>query len=216
LSNFSQNYPEYEKDIEDWLKYSQISSAIKETYDKQRILIKFINEVIHFFDENVQEIKGNTIQNLGALVDKDRAGYTKANEVFVKHSIMLLRPICWFEQHFDPVMGTHFEEMYFDKDLGYSTFEKDGMDFLVIRFEDLAKIGPKVIGDFLDIKDFIVKKDNISKEKEVGAIISNSITHLNFSRAFLDKIYKNSYCSKFYTEKHIDDFKKRYEDRVSP
>jgi hypothetical protein len=210
LSNFSQNFPEYERDIEDWVRYSQIVGSVKVGPDKQRIIIEFINEVLRFFDENVQEIEGNTIQKLGALLDKNRAGYTEVTDVLVKHSIMLLRPICWFDQHFDPVMGTHFQEMCFDKDLGYSAFEKDGMDILVIRFEDLAEIGPKVIGDFLDIKNFKIKRDNISHEKEVGAIISSSVRYLNFSREFLEKIYKNTYCSKFYTEKHIDDFKKRY------
>ena len=225
LSNFSQNYPEYERDIEDWLRYSHISGSVKETSDKQRILIEFINEVIRFFDQSVPEIEGNIIQifdqrvqktegniiqKLAALLDKDSAGYTRASEILVKHCIMLVRPLIWFEQHFDPVMGTHFQKMYFAKDLGYSTFKKDRMDILIIRFEDLAKIGPKVIGDFLGIEDFEMERDNISEKKEVGAIISSSIRHLNFSREFLDKIYNSSYCSKFYTEKHIDDFKKRY------
>jgi hypothetical protein len=210
LSNFSQNYPEYEGDVEEWLKYSQTPGSIERTSDKQRVLIRFINEVINFFDENVQEIDGDIIKRLAACLDKDSAGYVPVHEVFVKHCIMLVRPIIWFEQHFDPVMGTHFQEMHFDKDLGYSSFEKDGMDILVIRFEDLAELGQKVIGDFLDIEHFIMKRDNISEKKEVGAIISSSIKHLSFSREFLDKIYKNIYCSKFYTEKHIDDFKKRY------
>ena len=251
LSNFSQNYPEYERDVEDWLKYSQISGSIEKTSNKQRILIEFINEVMQFFDQNVPEIEGNIIeifdqrvqktegniiqklaacldrvvhffgervqetggnivQKLATLLDKESAGYTPVHEVFVKHCIMLVRPICWFEQHFDPVMGTCFQKMHFNKNRGYSTFRKDGMDVLVIRFEDLAKIGQKVIGDFLEIEDFKMKRDNISEKKEVGAIISSSIKHLNFSRGFLEKIYNNSYCSKFYTEKHIDDFMKRY------
>jgi len=251
LSNFSQNYPEYEKDIENWLKCSRIAGSAEETSDKQRILIEFINEVIQFFDQNVPEIEGNIIeifdqrvqktegniiqklaacldrvihffgervqkteggiiQKLAACLDKDSAGYGPVSEVFVKHCIMLVRPIYWFEQHFDPVMGTYFQKMHFNKNRGYSTFRKDGMDVLVIRFEDLAKIGQKVIGDFLGIEDFKMERDNISEEKDVGAIISGSIKHLNFSREFLDRIYDNSYCSKFYTEKHIDDFKKRY------
>jgi hypothetical protein len=210
LSNFSQNYPEYEKDIENWLKCSRIAGSAEETSDKQRILIEFINEVIQFFDQNVPEIEGNVIQKLATLLDKESTGYAPVREILVKHCIMLVRPICWFEQHFDPVMGTHFEEMVFDKDLGYSVFEKDSMDVLVIRFEDLAKTGSKVIGDFLGIEDFKMERDNISEKKEVGAIISSSIRHLNFSTEFLDRIYDNSYCSKFYTEKHIDDFKRRY------
>jgi hypothetical protein len=251
LSNLSQNYPEYEKDIDDLLKYTRIADPVEETYDKQRILIEFINEVIRFFDQNytetegniveipeqriqqtegnmiqklavcldkvihffdrrVQQTEGNMIQKLAACLDKDRIDYKQASEILVKHCFMLIRPILWFGQHFDPVIGTRFEKMPFDKDRGYSTFRKNGMDILVIRFEDLAKIGQKVIGEFLDIENFQMKRDNISENKEVGAMISSSIKQLNFSKGFLEKIYNNAYCSKFYTKKHTDDFKKRY------
>jgi hypothetical protein len=251
LSNLSQNYPEYEKDIEDWLKCSGISGSEEISSDKQRALIEFVNEVIRFFEKNVAETEenifevsdqrvrqtegniirklaarlnrvihslgrlvrrpeGNMIQKLAACLDKDRVDYTQASEILVKHCFMLIRPINWFREHFDPVIGTRFEKMPFDKDLGYSHFTKNGMDILVIRFEDLKEIGPKVIGDFLDIQDFKMEKQNISENKEVGAMISRSMKHLDFSEAVLDKIYSSDYCSKFYTQKHITEFKNRY------
>ena len=251
LSNLSQNYPEYERDIEDWLKCSRIAGSEEITSDKQRILIEFINEVIRFFDQNVteteenifeipgqlvqqtegnlfqklaarldrvihffgrrvQQTEGNMIQRLAACLDKDRIDYTQASEILVKHCFMLMRPTIWFREHFDPVIGTRFEKMRFDKDRGYSTFRKNGMDILVIRFEDLAETGPKVIGDFLDIQDFKMERHNISEQKEVGAMISKSIKHLDFSKEFLDRIYSTDYCSKFYTQKHITEFKNKY------
>lgn len=251
LSNLSQNYPEYEKDMEDWLKCSGIAGSEEITSDKQRVLIEFVNEVIRFFEKNVaetegnifeipdqcvrqtegniirklaarldrvihffgrrgQQIEGNMIQKLAACLDKDRVDYTQASEILVKHCFMLIRPINWFREHFDPVIGTRFEKMPFDKDRGYSTFRKNGMDILVIRFEDLKEIGPRVIGDFLDIQDFKMEKQNISENKEVGAMISRSIKDLDFSEAVLDKIYSSDYCSKFYTQKHITEFKNRY------
>ena len=251
LSNLSQNYPEYERDTEDWLRYSQIAGSAEKTSDKERILIEFINAVIRFFDQNVKETEGNIpeipdqhvqqtigsiiqklaacldrvihffvqpvqkteinmVQKLAACLDKDRVDYTQASEILVKHCFMLIRPTSWFREHFDPVIGTRFEKMPFDKNRGYSTFRKNGMDILVIRFEDLTEIGPKVIGDFLDIKDFRMKKQNISEKKEVGAMISKSIEDLDFSNEFLDKIYCSDYCSKFYTQKHITEFKNKY------
>ena len=251
LSNLSQNYPEYEKDIEKWLKYSGRAGSEEISSDKQRALVEFINEVIRFFEKNVteteenlfevpdqrvrktegkifqkltarlhrvihffgrpvQRTEGNMIQKLAACLDKDRVDYTQASEILVKHCFMLIRPINWFREHFDPVIGTRFEKMPFDKDRGYSHFRKNGMDILVIRFEDLKEIGPKVIGDFLDIQDFKMEEQNISENKEVGAMISRALKDLNFSKAVLDKIYGSDYCSKFYTQKHITEFKNKY------
>jgi hypothetical protein len=210
LSNLSQNYPEYERDIEDWQKYSQISGSVKKAFDKKRLLIRFINEVIDFFNENIPRLDEDAVWKLAAFLNKESADYLEVNEILVKHCFMLIRPIVWFKEHFDPVIGTHFEEMSFDKNRGYSSFEKDCLDILVIRFEDLTKIGPKVIGDFLGIKNFKMKKQNISEKKEVGAMISKSIKHLNFLDEFLNKIYNSDYCSKFYTPRHITEFKNKY------
>ena len=208
LSNLSQNFEEYKNQILGWSDPDFADGKDAQVIENKITI--FLNAVFNFFAKTVERIDESTLPQLFKYLDPKNSEYQKGNEAIVQHCLMLMRPIVWFSQHFDPIIGTNFKTMHFDRQRGYAIIQQDALDILFLRFEDLRKCGNSVIGSFLGIDSFQMVEDNVTQNKKIGALVMRAVQHVHFPESFLEKIYDNAYADKFYGPEITTVLKNKY------
>jgi len=167
LSNLSQNYDEYETDIRAWADASGATGNKEVSAQNDAHLVRqFLQTLFMFFDCHMDRVDFSECHRLGRLLKTDREDYEPGDEILAKHSLILMRPHFWFEEHFDPALDSKLLTNEFDIDRGYAIYRQCWRDVLVLRFEDLRKNGEEVIGELLGLKKFSLGRINVSEKKE--------------------------------------------------
>jgi hypothetical protein len=116
----------------------------------------------------------------------------------------------WFDRELKKVFGVDVYEIPFDRAQGYSHYYSQNADVLLIRLEDLSKIGPEVICHFLGLKNFELVNANEGSGKVFYQIYQRVLEKLAYPSAILDKVYNSRYSRHFYSDLEIVSFKKRW------
>lgn len=210
LSNLSQNYDEYETDIRAWADASGATGNKEVSAQNDAHLVRqFLQTLFMFFDCHMDRVDFSERHRLGRLLKTDHEDYEPGDEILAKHSLILMRPHFWFEEHFDPALDSKLLSNEFDIDRGYAIYRQCWRDVLVLRFEDLRKNGEEVIGEFLGLKKFSLGRINVSEKKDKGQLIKRAVAQVDFPSSFLDKIYQSPYCAKYYSADMTDAFRQR-------
>ena len=115
----------------------------------------------------------------------------------------------WYLKEFKDILGVNIYDHQFDRDLGYSIIEKDGISILLLKLEKLFSL-EKVIGNFLGVENYKSVNTNTGKEKSYRYAYENYLEHVKIPRVFWEHYYsKNEYMNYFYT----DDEKKMFYER---
>ena len=115
----------------------------------------------------------------------------------------------WYLKEFKDILGVNIYDHQFDRDLGYSIIEKDGISILLLKLEKLFSL-EKVIGNFLGVENYKLVNTNTGKEKSYRYAYENYLEHVKIPRVFWEHYYsKNEYMNYFYT----DDEKKMFYER---
>lgn len=93
----------------------------------------------------------------------------------------------------------------FDKKKGYSIIKKGNIELLMIKMESLNKL-KGVIGDFLNIEQFDLVKENVGEEKLYRFAYQEYKKEFHLSKEVLENIYKkNEQIKYFYSEQERND-----------
>jgi len=100
-------------------------------------------------------------------------------------------------------------ESDFDHDKEYSIITKGNIQILLYRLEDLEKIFPRAMEEFLGIPNLRLSKINIGEKKSYSDAYKKA-KGLRFEKFLLDKIYSFQYIQHFYKNEEIDRFYRKW------
>jgi hypothetical protein len=102
----------------------------------------------------------------------------------------------------------------FDFDKKYLRIDEDGMIFVAVRFEDIAKWDRILPAALPERSDFNFKPDNISENKWYGNLYREFKKNFKIRKEDLDQMFNNSIHTRvirhFYTDEEIDQMKAKY------
>jgi hypothetical protein len=113
----------------------------------------------------------------------------------------------WFDRELRSVFGIDVFSVPFQKESGYSQYSKDNIEVIVIRLEDLSRVGHEVISDFIGITPPLTLVDsniraNTKTKNEYSDVVKSVSLDINVCR----KIYSSEFVKHFYDDKMIDHF----------
>lgn len=121
----------------------------------------------------------------------------------------------WYLKEFKDVLNINVYEYPFDKELGYSIIEKDGISLLLLKTECLNDL-ESVLGQFLGVKEFELVKGNIASYKKYKYAYQNYLQNVKIPRQFFDYYYcNNQYMDHFYTKEEKESFYQRWKEYLS-
>jgi len=119
-------------------------------------------------------------------------------------------PETWFKQEIGGFLGIDIYKKVFDHKQGYILYEGEKADLLILRLEDLDRIGERIIGEFMGIDNFMLKKSNVAKNKYYARSYRNIVSNKLLSEEYVCKTYGSAIAKYFYTPGEIENFKTRW------
>ncbi len=116
----------------------------------------------------------------------------------------------WFDEELREVFGFDVYSTEFDRAAGYKIYKVQNADILVIRLEDLSRVGPQAFKELLGGKNTKIIKANERAASRLQPAYQQILDTITYPNAFLDRIYNGRYSQLFYSEEEITTFKKRW------
>lgn len=111
--------------------------------------------------------------------------------------------ICtWFDREMKTTLGIDIFDYPFDPERGYQVIQTDKADVLLLRLEDLNRIGGNVVSDFLGLRSPLTLKNRNQRDrsKEIADLYSYVKANLNLPRPLCRKVYQTRYATHFYSK----------------
>lgn len=117
----------------------------------------------------------------------------------------------WFDKELKTVFDIDVFEKPFPVETGIGHYQKDNIQVLLIRLEDLSDIGTKAIAEFLDMDaQLILKKANVRAELNESDAYLEVLNNLSVDPDLCREIYSSRYVRHFYNEEMINKFISRW------
>ena len=114
-------------------------------------------------------------------------------------------PLHWFDEEVYRFFGVDvFREPFGTK--GYCVYD----NVLVIRFEDLARIGEEVISAFIQRPKFRLIEENIGANKSYADLYEEVRNTIRFPKSYLEYVYSSKYAEHFYTTEELNKFYQKW------
>jgi hypothetical protein len=113
----------------------------------------------------------------------------------------------WFEQQMEPVWGINVYATPFPREVGYKIYHGPKADLLLIRLEDLDRIGTKALKKFLGIHGIKIIKKNVADEKDYRDIYME-FKKRPFPISFIDDMYNSKFMVHFYSRDECNVFRR--------
>ena len=110
------------------------------------------------------------------------------------------------EKHFAEAVENifHFNvyDYPFDCEKGYSIILHENVELFIFQLEQLSQLD-KVLGEFLNIEDFVLYSDNIGDLQWYKKYYREARKKVKIDRDLLNEVYSDKYMNHFYSEKQI-------------
>ncbi|MGB3694405.1 MAG: putative capsular polysaccharide synthesis family protein [Spirulinaceae cyanobacterium] len=126
------------------------------------------------------------------------------------------RALNWFDQEFNSVLGIDIFSIDFPKSQGY-LIQKNinkNIDLLIIKLEAFSPYLQPCLKDFLQIDEVTIVNANMSNSKRYYELYQTFRNKINFPVEYLDNIYDSRFVKFFYTDKEINNFKKKWSKSI--
>ncbi|MDA3896072.1 MAG: hypothetical protein PF482_07995 [Desulfobacteraceae bacterium] len=111
----------------------------------------------------------------------------------------------WFDKELKTVFGIDVFAKPFNVNNGWTIFEGETADALIIRLEDLSSIGEDVISRFINVSENIsLFQSNLrswTKDEKVYKYVKENV---KLDREACEKIYSNKFVTHFYSAEQIE------------
>lgn len=173
--------------------------------------------VITLVREPVARNVGAFFQNLWSIIPDWRERYAKGNltieelqKVFISAMSVQNAPVAWFDEQLKPVFYVDVFSIPFPAEQGYYIYpETIRGRVLLIRLEDLNRIGPHAIKEFLELDEFELHNINIGENKEYAEIYK-AFKSKPLPLDYVQKTYEIKVATHFYTPAEIAEFTRRW------
>ena len=102
-------------------------------------------------------------------------------------------PINWFEKQFFEGLNLNVYNYGFNKDIGYQIIKNDNTEILLISSHLTDELKELLIKDFCGLKEFKLKNQNISSNKDYATLYQNFKNEANFDESYLNELYESKY-----------------------
>lgn len=116
----------------------------------------------------------------------------------------------WFDKEFVSVFGVNVLDQPFPRRLGWYCFEKENIDFLILKAELLNNVKEAVVGAFLGCPGLIIGSENVMADKFDPEYYSAFKVRLAGNFGIRIKSFESDYCRHFYTSEELSEFKRRW------
>jgi hypothetical protein len=131
-------------------------------------------------------------------------------DTIVKRYVSGPGPGDWYDTQMKPVFDVDVYAQPFPHQQGYEVYHgKNHSRLLLLRLEDLNRVGQKVFSDFLNLKDFELVRANVGEQKEYSDLYRD-FKKLPLPAAYLEKMYSSRYARQFYTDAEINGFYQKW------
>jgi hypothetical protein len=120
----------------------------------------------------------------------------------------------WFDREIKRIFGIDVFAVPFPKERGAETYSGATADLLLLRLEDLDRVGSSAIRDFLALGGpFTLAPANVRADKPEAAAYRALRAHLKLSREACERIYSSRFATHFYTAEETGRFVARWTGR---
>ncbi|WP_371017771.1 putative capsular polysaccharide synthesis family protein [Pseudalkalibacillus sp. JSM 102089] len=122
-------------------------------------------------------------------------------------------PLVWFDKEINKVFGIDVYQTPLN-DSNYSIIKHKNVELLILRLENLAEY-ERVIGEFLDVKEFSLNNANVGSNKEYSAKYNEIKKSIEIPENYLNQMYESKYMQHFYSKSEITHYRKKYNKHMS-
>lgn len=121
------------------------------------------------------------------------------------------RPMEWFDGEIRGLLGLDVFAEPFPCEQGYRIYREDRFDLLLIRMEDINRVGAAALASFLELPGFQLVNRNVGAEKNYADSYRKVKSQIVFPTRYLDEFHGSKYARHFYTDKELSEFRRRWE-----
>lgn len=130
----------------------------------------------------------------------------QAQNVFIEIQSIHSEPVRWFDEQLLPMFGVDVFSKPFPRDTGYKIYHPNSKNsILIIRLEDLDRIGSLAMKEFLGLNNFELINANIGDEKAYAELY-RLFKQYPLPDKYIHQMYNTKYARTFYTEADIARF----------
>jgi hypothetical protein len=112
-------------------------------------------------------------------------------------------PLRWFQLQIEQPFGLDVYATPFDKARGYQIYSHKNIRLLLIRLENLNRVAPQAMREFLNIPNFRIVNRNAGESKKTGAVYRDMRANLRLPGSYIDEWHTTQYAQHFYTPQEL-------------
>lgn len=170
----------------------------------------------NFWDQENYWKNGGDVQKVFDDVIDEEIRNKKANEYYDIEK-EFAHQTRFVEKHFKEAVENIFDiDVYdypFDCEKGYSIIRYENVELFIYQLERLSQLGD-VLGQFLNVDDFVLCSDNVAALKWYNKYYQEAKKNLKINRDLFNEVYSDKYMRHFYSEKQIDVFREKWQKNL--
>lgn len=112
----------------------------------------------------------------------------------------------WFEESFKDAFDIDIFSTPFNQENGFTVISSADTDLLIMRLEDLNRVFPEAMKEFLRVDGIRISNKNIAEKKYFGNLYRFVKSNLVLRKDIAEKVYSNKFSRHFYSDKDITRF----------
>lgn len=139
-----------------------------------------------------------------SIVFQNNKNLTGLNEIGIKTEYALNYVLSYFNWFYRDLAGINIFKYPFNPVEGFSILQKDNIELLIYRIEDLPRIFSPAIKQYLGIGNLQLSPVNVGSDKFYATEYEHAKQNLRFDAFLLDRVYSSELVKHFYTDNEVD------------
>lgn len=116
----------------------------------------------------------------------------------------------WFDLELRNVFGVDVQATDFPKSKGYKIYRGKHPDVLLYKVECLSKCAKRAFKEFLDIDNFVLRKENVAQFKKYAAVYQKFLDSIVLPESYASDLYSSRLVKHFYGKEELHALKLRW------
>lgn len=184
----------------------ELRRQIDESLDRQWKIITLVRDPIARNVGTFFQVLDEHIPNWKQRYDSNALTVEDVQKAFLNAGSIHTEPVRWFDEQLLPVFGVDVFSESFPRETGYKIYHPDSrISVLLIRLEDLERIGALAIEEFLGLKGIELFNTNIGDEKDYAELY-RLFKQKPLPDEYIREMYSTKCAKTFYTSTDIAKF----------
>lgn len=188
----------------------ELQRQIDESSERQWRIITLVRDPIARNVGTFFQVLDEHLPHWKQRYNANRLTVEDVQKAFLDAGSIHSEPVRWFDEQLLPVFGVDVFSEPFPRETGYKIYNPNSRtSVLLIRLEDLNRVGALAMDEFLGLKNLELFSTNIGDEKEYAELYKLFKTH-PLPDEYIREMYSTKYAQTFYTKADIDGFALRW------